>query len=76
MNPGDVAVFFCADGDCYGAALDLLGLPVDGNRRRRPRSCAHLISTLPRRKYLRKNKHRGTAVALCCNIGTRFLGLC
>ncbi|SUV87987.1 Uncharacterised protein [Bordetella pertussis] len=29
MNPGDVAVFFCADGDCYGAALDLLGLPVD-----------------------------------------------
>ena len=29
MNPGDVAGFFCADGDCYGAALDLLGLPVD-----------------------------------------------
>lgn len=29
MNPGDVAVFFCADGDCYGAALDLLDLPVD-----------------------------------------------
>lgn len=30
MNPGDVAVFLCGDDDAYNAALDLLGLPVDG----------------------------------------------
>lgn len=29
VNPGDVVVFFCSDEDCYNAALDLLGLPVD-----------------------------------------------
>nr|WP_202109345.1 hypothetical protein [Bordetella sp. 15P40C-2] len=29
VNPGDVAVFFCADEDAYNAALDLLGLPID-----------------------------------------------
>ncbi|MFJ1298390.1 hypothetical protein ACILG0_00415 [Pseudomonadota bacterium AL_CKDN230030165-1A_HGKHYDSX7] len=29
INPGDLAVFFCADADSFGAALDLLGLPVD-----------------------------------------------
>ncbi|OZI56720.1 hypothetical protein [Bordetella genomosp. 4] len=29
LNPGDVAVFLCADEDAYNAALDLLGLPVD-----------------------------------------------
>jgi len=29
LNPGDVAVFLCADDDAYNAALDLLGLPVD-----------------------------------------------
>ncbi|KOF53576.1 MULTISPECIES: hypothetical protein [unclassified Achromobacter] len=29
MNPGDVAVFLCADADAFGAALDLLGLPID-----------------------------------------------
>lgn len=29
VNPGDVAVFFCSGEDCYNAALDLLGLPVD-----------------------------------------------
>ena len=28
LNPGDVAVFLCADEDAYNAALDLLGLPV------------------------------------------------
>ena len=30
MNPGDVAVFLCSDTDAFGAALDLLGLPIDG----------------------------------------------
>jgi hypothetical protein len=30
VDPGDVIVFFCPDHDCWGAALDLLGLPVDG----------------------------------------------
>ncbi|HEY0296499.1 MAG TPA: hypothetical protein VGC69_14320 [Bordetella sp.] len=29
VNPGDAVVFFCADENCYNAALDLLGLPVD-----------------------------------------------
>ncbi|WZB60168.1 hypothetical protein WJ970_18475 [Achromobacter xylosoxidans] len=29
MNPGDVAVFLCSDTDAFGAALDLLGLPID-----------------------------------------------
>jgi len=29
LNPGDVAVFLCADEDAYNATLDLLGLPVD-----------------------------------------------
>ncbi|WP_459614339.1 hypothetical protein [Bordetella sp. 2513F-2] len=29
VKPADVMVFFCADEDCYGAALDLLGLPED-----------------------------------------------
>lgn len=29
MNPGDVAVFLCAGPDAFGAALDLLGLPID-----------------------------------------------
>lgn len=29
VNPDDVVVFFCADEHCFGAALDLLGLPVD-----------------------------------------------
>ncbi|AKQ55246.1 hypothetical protein [Bordetella hinzii] len=29
LNPADVVVFFCADADCFAAALDLLGLPVD-----------------------------------------------
>ena len=29
VNPGDVVVFFCLDENCYNAALDLLGLPVD-----------------------------------------------
>ncbi|WMD21401.1 hypothetical protein RAS12_03260 [Achromobacter seleniivolatilans] len=29
MNPGDVAVFLCSSDDAYGAALDLLGLPID-----------------------------------------------
>jgi len=29
VNPGDVVVFFCDSEDSYGAALDLLGLPVD-----------------------------------------------
>jgi hypothetical protein len=28
-DPGDVIVFFCADADCWGAALDLLGLPQE-----------------------------------------------
>lgn len=28
LNPGDVAVFLCADEVTYNAALDLLGLPV------------------------------------------------
>lgn len=29
VNPGDVVVFFCSDENCYNAALDLLGLPID-----------------------------------------------
>jgi len=29
MNPGDVAVFLCSGPDAFGAALDLLGLPID-----------------------------------------------
>ncbi|WP_144633459.1 hypothetical protein [Bordetella genomosp. 13] len=29
VSPGDVAVFFCADENSFGAALDLLGLPID-----------------------------------------------
>lgn len=29
VNSGDAVVFFCADESCLGAALDLLGLPVD-----------------------------------------------
>ena len=29
INPGDVAVFLCADADAYNAALDLLGLPLE-----------------------------------------------
>ena len=29
MNPGDVAVFLCSGSDAFGAALDLLGLPID-----------------------------------------------
>lgn len=29
LNPNDVVVFFCADADCFAAALDLLGLPVE-----------------------------------------------
>ncbi|MBO9355244.1 hypothetical protein GG851_14725 [Bordetella petrii] len=29
LNPGDVAVFLCADADAFNAALDLLGLPLD-----------------------------------------------
>jgi len=29
VNEGDVVVFFCDNEDSYGAALDLLGLPVD-----------------------------------------------
>lgn len=28
LNPGDVAVFLCADELAFNAALDLLGLPV------------------------------------------------
>jgi len=28
LNPGDVAVFLCADEVAYNATLDLLGLPV------------------------------------------------
>lgn len=27
MNPGDIAVFLCANVDAYSAALDLLGVP-------------------------------------------------
>lgn len=29
LNPGDAAVFLCADDGAYEATLDLLGLPVD-----------------------------------------------
>ncbi|AHV91954.1 hypothetical protein [Bordetella holmesii] len=29
LNPADVVVFFCADVDCFAAALDLLGLPIE-----------------------------------------------
>jgi enoyl-[acyl-carrier-protein] reductase (NADH) len=29
INPGDVAVFLCADEVAYNAALDLLGLPIN-----------------------------------------------
>src|SRR3546814_9963582 len=33
LNPGDVAVFLCPDEAAYNAALDLLGLPVDPDRK-------------------------------------------
>ncbi len=29
MNPGDVVVFLCSSEPAYGAALDLLGLPIE-----------------------------------------------
>ncbi|AZY48876.1 hypothetical protein [Bordetella avium] len=29
LNPSDVVVFFCADVDCFAAAMDLLGVPLE-----------------------------------------------
>lgn len=29
VSPGDIVVFFCTDENSFGAALDLLGLPID-----------------------------------------------